>query len=114
MIVRPENETHTHTGDMMNPDELHRLTNDINGMFKKWGNPANQSAIARFMREGLDPHKKYTKKEMTEACKEYKVALSHLMKKYEPHGWAFGTIILSSHNKYYLHNQLKESFLKYF
>lgn len=110
MTIKPEIEIQ----DTMSPNELNRLTNETNGMFKKWGNPVNQSAIARFMRDGLDPHKKYTKKEISELCKEYKITLSHLMKKYEPHGWAFGNIIILSQNKYFLHNQLIESFLKYF
>jgi hypothetical protein len=98
----------------MDTRELNRLTNPTRGMFKKWASPTNQSAIARFMREGLDPNREYTKREMTALCREYKITLSHLLKKYEPHGWAFGRIIVFENDIFRLNDILRESFLENF
>lgn len=79
-VKNPPSPLPTSNDNTMDPNEFHRLTNPINGMFKKWADPTNQSAIARFMREGLDPKKSYTKKEITDLCKEFRFTLSHLMK----------------------------------
>jgi len=101
----------------MDKKEFERLTNDKNGMFKKWANVTNQTAIARFMREGLDPHKTYTKEEMTKLCKEYGLnQLKHICtsgvnltsnKKY-------GQILLTRKNTYALYPSLIPEFEKYF
>ena len=66
-ILKHQNDKDDNDGEEeIDKKEFERLTNDKNGMFKKWSNPINQSAIARLMSEGLDPNKKYTKKEITD------------------------------------------------
>jgi len=62
-------------GPDMDKKEYDRL---IHLMFKKWANHNNQSAIARFMRDGLDPRKEYTKSEMLDLCKIYGIQLGHI------------------------------------
>jgi hypothetical protein len=93
--------------------EFERLTNDHNGMFKKWADVTNQSAIARFMREGLDPHKEYTKQEITSLCKEYGIRLSTIMKPFgKDH--TIGKIMIREGIIYKLYDYLRISFEKYF
>jgi len=97
--------------------EYERLANDRNGMFKKWSSISNQSAIARFMRDGLDPFRKYTKKEITDVCKEYGIILkyltiSHTNKKSK--GGVNGQILCCHNNHYFVYPQLINSFEKYF
>jgi hypothetical protein len=99
----------------MDKKEFERLTNDKNGMFKKWSDLTNGSAIARFMREGLDPYKKYTKKEITELCKEYKINLTDIIGiRKTNHSHSFGFILIKNDKIYKLHSKLIESFEKYF
>jgi hypothetical protein len=98
---------------LMDAKEYYRLTNDKNGMFKKWSDPTNQSAIARFMREGLDPYKQYTKKEIQALCKEFGVQIAHITgirKKTHTHG----QIIHIKQDLYYLYPSLVQSFVQYF
>lgn len=95
--------------------EWDRLTNPNNGMFQKWARDDNTSAIARFMRNGLDPRKRYTKKEMLELCGEYRLNLSDIIKldkKEKTH--YLGSILVKQGQLYSLHPQLLESFERYF
>jgi hypothetical protein len=97
----------------MDTRELNRLTNPTSGMFKKWASPTNQSAIARFMREGLDPNREYTKREITALCREYRIQVAHLTGKRR--GTQIHGIILAKHNDHYsLHADLRPHFEKYF
>jgi hypothetical protein len=107
---------HTDTHDMkMDPKEFHRLTNPKNGMFKKWANVTNTSAIARFMREGLDPRKKYSKKEMQDLCKEYGIVLANIMMPYT-HGKGGGVNgqIITKKGKYMMYPSLRKAFNDHF
>jgi len=61
--------------EAMNPKEYERL---VHGMFPKWADLNNSSAIARFMREGLNPRKEYSKSEMRVLCKMYRIQLGHI------------------------------------
>ena len=97
------------TGDLPQK-EFERLTDPKKGMFKKWANPSNQSAIARFMREGLDPHRKYTKKEITSLCKEYGVVVSNITQTHH----SYGHFIIENKHQYFLHPKLIDTFQKYF
>ena len=92
--------------------EIHRLTNPENGMFKKWSRVENTSNIARFMKEGLDPNKEYTKKEITYLCKEYGVVnLDDIStNKKNKHG----RIIIKQETKYVLNPVLKHAFEEFF
>jgi hypothetical protein len=97
----------------MDPKEFHRLTNPKNGMFKKWADVTNQSAIARFMREGLDPYKKYSKKEMKALCKEYGFTnMKHICTKGadSKSNKNYGQIIMLSKGKYMMHPSLRPMF----
>ena len=97
----------------MDPKEYERLTNDRNGMFKKWGDITNQSAIARFMREGLEPEKEYTKKEITDLCKEYNIRLPAITKPFgKDH--TYGQMIITCNNRYKLSPVYTEAFKRYF
>lgn len=99
----------------MDQKEFARLTNDKNGMFKKWAEPTNQSAIARFMREGLDPKKEYTKKEITDLWKEFtKESLTCLCNSHIGKSKGYGKILTRKNNKYYLNKELIIAFEKYF
>ena len=44
----------------MDPKELERLTHPEKGMFRKWARVENTSAIARFLKEGIDPLRSYS------------------------------------------------------
>jgi len=99
----------------MDEKEFQRLTNDKNGMFKKWADVSNQSAIARFMRDALDPRKEYTKKEMTDLWKEYSHDhISFLMKRIMSKSKGYGEIIIMSEKKYCLNPNLLNAFNQYF
>lgn len=101
--------------EKMDVKELRRLTNDTNGMFKKWANPTNQSSIARFMRD-LDPMKLYTKKEIQTMCREYKVELQHLLHANvnKKTSWHYGLIMVKENDGYRIHPQIMKAFQKYF
>ena len=97
--------------------EFERLTNDRNGLFKKWANTTNTSTIARFMKQGLDPVRKYTKKEITDLCKEYGIILKYLTISYaskKSKGGIYGQILCYNNNLYYLFPCLVNTFEKYF
>ena len=81
-------------------------------MFKKWSRVENTSNIARFMKEGLDPNKEYTKKEITDLCKEYGIVnLDDISKnKKNKHG----RIIVKQETKYILNQLLKNAFEEFF
>jgi len=103
--------------ELIDPKELERLTNDKNGMFKKWSDPTNQSAIARFMREGLDPEKQYTKKEILDLCKEYGIhQLKHICTSGNKlkSNKNYGQIIMKKNNNYIIYPELVSRFQKYF
>lgn len=104
-------------GGGMTAEELHRLTNPVNGMFKRWADPTNTTAIARFMREGLDPHREYTRKEMRDLCKEYRVQLGHITKiGGQSSNTNYGMLLTRHHigNTFSLHQQLRNAFHEYF
>jgi hypothetical protein len=63
---------------ILNTFELNRLVNSKNGMFKKWGNPTCSSAISKFLREGVDPNKIYSKTELKTVCKEFKINIHNI------------------------------------
>ena len=94
--------------------EIHRLTNDENGMFKRWAQVDNTSNIARFMKHGLDPNKEYTKKEITDLCKEYGVVLSNIINSVLKNNKNHGKIIIKQETKYVLNPALKHAFEKFF
>jgi hypothetical protein len=101
----------------MDHKELARLTNDKNGMFKKWADPANQSAIARFMRDGLDPRKTYTKKEIIALWKEYSkdLSITPLLCINIGKSKGYGKILTKyNNNNYMIHPDLLKSYEKYF
>lgn len=100
----------------LDKEELYRLINDNDGMFKKWASEINNSNISSFMKEGLDPLKEYSKNEINELTTEYNVKLNHLMnasfgKKKSKH---YGLIIIKIGNYFKLHPNLLEAFNKYF
>jgi hypothetical protein len=101
----------------MDPKELHRLTNDRNGMFKKWADITNQSAIARFMREGLDPRREYTKREMTDLWKNYSNGMSTTALFQAKIGTSvgYGNILVKlTNNNVRMYPELVQAFEKYF
>lgn len=106
-------------GGGITQEELHRLTNQVNGMFKKWADPTNTTAIARFMREGLDPQREYTRKEMRDLCKEYKVLLKDLLKSALGKNGGGGVhgqilVIVNDKNHFRMRPKLIPCFEKYF
>ena len=99
--------------DDVEQQEIIRLTNSENGMFKRWAQVDNTSNIARFMKEGLDPNKKYTKKEITSLCKEYTIRLEHISK-IGINNNHLGKIMIRQETKYVLNPVLKNTFEKFF
>ena len=100
--------------------EKHRLTNDQNGMFKKWAQLSNTSAIAVFMREGLDPKKTYDRSEIQSLCKKHKIQLSHICctkNQFRKGSQIHGQLLWKHHQTpphYSLHPCLVKDFEKYF
>lgn len=96
----------------MDAGELERLTNPHHGMFKKWANLSNTTAIARFMQQGLDPRKEYTKKEMSALCKEHRVQFGQISSLSRAKGRpTYGKIIEETgHGGWRLHSALVEAF----
>jgi hypothetical protein len=99
----------------MNEREYQRLTNDRNGMFKKWSVITNNTAIAQFMREGIDPTKEYTKREIMELCNQFKIRLIDLLTAKINSSHRQGLILIKiSNNIYKLHPKLIEKYNQYF
>jgi hypothetical protein len=99
----------------MNEIEYQRLTNDRNGMFKRWSVITNNTAIAQFMREGIDPTKEYTKRELTELWKQYaKESFSHLFERVSGKSLGYGQIIIKHNDVYKLHPKLVLKFNEFF
>ena len=101
----------------MDPKEFQRLTNPVNGMFRRWADPTNQSAIARFMREGIEPNKTYTKHEMKSLCKQYGIQkITDISNVYNAKKHSIGQIVKidKEHNVYRLHPRLVADFYQYF
>lgn len=109
--VQPSIPTMMNMGVLEQAD-YHRLTNDNNGMFKKWSQ--SDSSIARFLKHGLEPQRQYSKKEISSLCRDYKVNLTHMMKPYEPRKWTFGNMIQLDSERYFLAPHLIQAFIKYF
>lgn len=93
----------------LTPKVIHRLTNDTNGLFKKWANPKDTSIIARFMRDGIHPRKKYTKKEFNALCADLK-SIKHFNNVQYQHMIVKDRI----KDQYYLHPDLAAAYEKYF
>ena len=100
----------------MDPTEWERLTNSQNGMFKKWADPSNTSAIARFMREELDPRKIYSKRDLTERWRRFsKESLDKLMRKKIGISNGYGIILVKEEGgRIRLHPRLVPMFEAYF
>lgn len=97
---------------LIDDKEYDRLTNDKNGMFKKWSIITNQSNIARFMREGLEPTRQYSKKEYENLCKSYNIQKAHIMKVGTHY---IGLLFIEySKNNFIFHPKLVEKFYQYF
>ena len=47
-------------------------------LFPKWRKKENKDKIALFMKNGLDPNKKYTRFELMALCKEYSISQQHI------------------------------------
>jgi hypothetical protein len=99
-----------------NLKEHERLTNDKNGMFKKWADITNRSVIARFMREGLEPRREYTKKEITALWETFapNTGIKSLMKFCSGKSRSYGEIITQRNNRYFLIETLRDAFDRYF
>lgn len=96
----------------MDPKELERLTHPEKGMFRKWARVENTTAIARFMRDGLEPHRRYSKTEMQDLCALYGVNIHHLVG--VRRGTAIHGQILTKHNGFYrLHPALQTAYHKW-
>jgi hypothetical protein len=65
------------------------------------------------MKEGLDPNKEYTKKEITSLCKEFTIRLEHISK-IGINNNHLGKIMIGQENKYVLNPVLKNTFEKFF
>jgi len=100
----------------MDEKEWRRLTDEQKGMFKKWADLSNDSAIARFMREGLDPVKRYTRKEMSALCHQYRIQLSHLCNPIRKKSQTHGFLLQKDETKkeYRLHESLVDAFHQWF
>jgi len=100
----------------MDPKEYERLTNDKDGMFKEWAKITNQSVIARFMREGLDPKREYTKKEITDLWETFapNTGIKSLMKFCVGKSRSYGEIITQKNDRYFLIETLRDAFDRYF
>jgi len=106
--------SHNDLASQMDEKEFKRLTNDKNGMFKKWSDIGTDSAIARFMRNGLEPRRVYTKKEITDLCKEYGIQLVNLTISGIEDKHRNGKIMYKNGNNYAMYSCLLETFEKYF
>ena len=104
--------------DSMDNAEFLRLTNPQNGMFKKWASSGIDSAIARFMKHGLDPHKKYTREEMIRLCDQHGIhALNKIMGKgAQQTNTKYGILIMKNEGEetYCLHPRLVDAFNQHF
>jgi hypothetical protein len=119
MIHTPLPQTTTADAITMDQREFHRLTNPRNGMFKKWANPTDISGIARFMRDGIVPRTKYSKKEITDLWKEYngdsKIGIACLMNHKMGKGKGYGKIIAKDgKGKYMMYPSLRHAFDRFF
>lgn len=105
----------------MPANEFHRLTNPVNGMFKRWADPNDRNyttAIASFMRDGLEPQRRYTKREITELWKQYsrknRLTVASLLSPYMGNSKGYGQILVESNGEYLLHPQLRTAFETHF
>jgi len=97
----------------MDPKELERLTDPKKGMFKKWARVDNTTAIARFMREGLEPQRRYSRQELSVRCTEYGVQLSDItgLRQSGEHRHSLAQIVCHvGKDKLMLHPELREAF----
>jgi hypothetical protein len=102
------------TDNTMDEIEFQRLANDRNGMFKKWGQLSNDSAIARLLRE-IDPRKIYTQRELSGIWKKYsKESLTCLCVRDIGKSKGYGKIFRKNTNEYQLYPCLVRVFEKYF
>jgi hypothetical protein len=83
-------------------------------MFKRWSVITNNTAIARFMREGIDPTKEYTKREIMELCNEYNLRLGNITKKNNNNHTIGEVMYQKNRNIYCLHPKLIQKFNQYF
>lgn len=95
--------------------EFQRLMDPKKGMFKKWSQVTNTSAISRFMKGGLDPAKIYNKAEMTKLCKDYDIELKNLTTARNTRTQSYGKILhKDEHQSYSLQLALVDAFYHYF
>ena len=98
----------------IDPREFHRLTNPVNGMFKKWAKLDNATAIARFMRD-LEPETRYRKADMLAICGHYHVQLTDICDLRNAGKHRHGHIMTrTSNGSYMLHPSLRLAFQQHF
>ncbi|NDE15976.1 hypothetical protein EBZ80_13700 [bacterium] len=83
---------------------------------KKRADPTNQSAIARFMRDGLDPNREYDRREITTLWESYapNTGIKSLMRFSVGNSRSYGEIIFHRHDRFFLNTALLDAFHRYF
>lgn len=79
--------------------------------FKKWSR--EDTKIARFMQQGVEPDKKYTKKEFSKICQEYNIEQSHLFRHSYTNSKGYGKIFKREDNFVYMYSELVPEFNRY-
>jgi len=96
----------------MDPKELERLTDPVKGMFKKWARLDTTSAIARFMREGLEPQRRYSSSEILALCAQWKIQLGYITSGSveKSSNYHYGQIVIKHNGFYRLHPALQTAY----
>lgn len=79
------------------------------GLFSKWSNPNEKSIIAIFMRDGLDPRKRYTNEEFLALCHKFKI-----LKHFNAKGYKGLLVKDRDTNQFYLQPNLVSAYEKFF
>ena len=106
-----ENKCEAPLKEYLDKDEIKRLSQK---MFPTWSNHIGITRISLWL-DALVPEQIYSKKEMVDMCREFKITLQHLIvPKYQSGSNGYGKLLIVQNEKYQLHPELVDSHKKYF